>query len=310
MVVESIQKLSSPTSQLSPVNYQLVIVDEAHHALAKTYRMLWERWPEAKFLGLTATPCRLSGEAFTDLFEVLLQSWTIQTFIDKGWLSDFEYVSAAPDNRMMQQVRGLRKRGLGGDYQEKEMCAVLDVPESIEHLYKTYKSFADGKKGIVYAINQQHARHIDAYYREQGVNCCVIDSRTPAKERQRMVEDYRNGRIDVLVNVDIFSNGFDCPEVEFIQLARPTLSLSLYLQQVGRGMRKLGHCTAKKVIQLSRNLMFLPEPLVRYIICHELAHLTHMNHSPQFHALCDRYTGGHEKELEKQLRHFHFPILK
>ena len=80
--------------------------------------------------------------------------------------------------------------------------------------------------------------------------------------------------------------------------------------EVGRGMRKLGHCTAKKVIQLSRNLMFLPEPLVRYIICHELAHLTHMNHSPQFHALCNRYCGGNEKELERQLRNFHFPILK
>ena len=80
--------------------------------------------------------------------------------------------------------------------------------------------------------------------------------------------------------------------------------------EVGRGMRKLGHCTTKKVIQLSRNLMFLPEPLVRYIICHELAHLTHMNHSPQFHALCNQYTGGNEKELERQLRQFHFPILK
>lgn len=80
--------------------------------------------------------------------------------------------------------------------------------------------------------------------------------------------------------------------------------------EVGRGMRKLGHCTAKKVIQLSRNLMFLPESLVRYIICHELAHMTHLNHSPQFHALCDQYTGGHEKELERQLRQFHFPILK
>ena len=249
--VESIQKLSreanhnvnnNNSSQLStlnskPYNPQLIIVDEAHHALAKTYRMLWERWPDAKFLGLTATPCRLSGEAFTDLFDVMLPSWSIQEFIDKGWLSDFEYVSAAPDNRMMQQVRGLKKRGLGGDYQEKEMCTVLDVPESIEHLYNTYKAFAQGKKGIVYAINQQHAAHIDAYYREQGVNSCVIDSRTPAKERRRMVEDYRRGEIDVLVNVDIFSNGFDCPEVEFIQLARPTLSLSLYLQQVGRGMR-------------------------------------------------------------------------
>jgi hypothetical protein len=80
--------------------------------------------------------------------------------------------------------------------------------------------------------------------------------------------------------------------------------------EVGRGMRKLGHCTTKRVIQLSRNLMFMPEELVRYIICHELAHLTHMNHSPQFHALCDQYTGGKEKELERQLRQFRFPILK
>ena len=80
--------------------------------------------------------------------------------------------------------------------------------------------------------------------------------------------------------------------------------------EIGRGMRKLGHCTAKKVIQLSRNLMFLPDPLVRYVICHELAHLTHMNHSPEFHALCNQYCGGHEKELERQLRQFRFPILK
>ncbi len=80
--------------------------------------------------------------------------------------------------------------------------------------------------------------------------------------------------------------------------------------EIGRGMRKLGHCTAKKVIQLSRNLMFLPDPLVRYVICHELAHLTHMNHSPEFHTLCNQYTDGKEKELERQLRQFRFPILK
>ena len=80
--------------------------------------------------------------------------------------------------------------------------------------------------------------------------------------------------------------------------------------EVGRGMRKLGHCTAKKVIQLSRNLMFLPEELIRYIICHELAHLTHMNHSPEFHALVNQYTDDQEKALEQQLRQFRFPILK
>ena len=80
--------------------------------------------------------------------------------------------------------------------------------------------------------------------------------------------------------------------------------------EIGRGMRKLGHCTSKKVIQLSRNLMFMPEELIRYVICHELAHLTHMNHSPQFHALCDQYTVGKEKELEKKLRQFRWPIMK
>ena len=80
--------------------------------------------------------------------------------------------------------------------------------------------------------------------------------------------------------------------------------------EVGRGMRKLGHCTTKQVIQLSRNLMFYPKELIRYVVCHELAHLTHMNHSPQFHALCDQYCGGKEKELEQQLRQFRFPIVK
>ena len=80
--------------------------------------------------------------------------------------------------------------------------------------------------------------------------------------------------------------------------------------EVGRGMRKLGHCTPGRVIQLSRNLMFLPERLVHYIICHELAHLTHMNHSAAFHALVDRYTGGQEKALEQELKRFDWPILR
>lgn len=80
--------------------------------------------------------------------------------------------------------------------------------------------------------------------------------------------------------------------------------------EVGRGMTKLGHCTSQRVIQLSRNLMFLPERLVRYVICHELAHLTHMNHSPEFHALVDRYTGGQEKALEQELKRFKWPIVR
>ena len=241
VTVTSIQKLSRAEGNdlLLAKEYSLIIIDEAHHALAKTYRQLWERWPEAKFLGLTATPCRLSGEGFEDLFDVLLQGEDIQWFIDQKWLSDFEYVSARPDSLVMQQIGGLRKRGADGDYQTKEMVTVMDVPESIAHLYDSYEAFAWGKKGIVYAIDRAHASHIAEYYQSKGVRCAVIDSQTPAVERAQIVESYKASpcSVDVIVNVDIFSEGFDCPEVEFIQLARPTLSLSKYLQQVGRGMR-------------------------------------------------------------------------
>ena len=218
-------------------NFSLIIIDEAHHALAKTYKMLWEQWPEARFLGLTATPCRMSGQGFTDLFDTLLQAKSISEFIDEGWLSDFEYMSVRPDNVVLSQVRSLSKRAVDGDYQTKEMALVLDCPESIAHLYECYASFAQGKKGIVYAIDKAHAQHIAEYYCAQGIRCCMIEAKTPVRERQQLVDDYRNGKVDVIVNVDIFSEGFDCPEVEFIQLARPTLSLSKYLQQVGRGMR-------------------------------------------------------------------------
>jgi superfamily II DNA or RNA helicase len=253
IVVESIQKLSrdlghteNTDSSLTriatnchelSINPSLVIIDEAHHALAKTYRMLWERWPQAKFLGLTATPCRLNNEGFLNLFQTLIQSHTIQEFIKMGWLSDFDYVTAEPDNPILRQVAGLKKRGADGDYQTKEMAMVMDCEESIENLYQAYRKFVLGKKGIVYVIDREHARHITEYYQEHGVNCCWIEAKTPTAERDRLVQEYRDGLIDVVVNVDILGEGVDFPEVEFIQLARPTLSLSKYLQQVGRGMR-------------------------------------------------------------------------
>ena len=245
VVVESIQKLSrradstaAPSTKIGgKFEPSLVIIDEAHHAVANTYRMLWNRWPQAKFLGLTATPCRMNNDGFQNLFETLVQSHTIQEFIRMGWLSDFDYVTAEPDNPILKQVARLKKRGVDGDYQTKEMALVMDCEESIENLYETYKKFVYGKKGIVYAIDREHARHITEYYRQKNVNCCWIEAKTPMAERDRLVQEYRDGQIDVVVNVDILGEGADFPEVEFIQLARPTLSLSKYLQQVGRGMR-------------------------------------------------------------------------
>ena len=215
----------------------MIVIDEAHHALAKTYKEMWERFPNAKFLGLTATPCRLNGKGFTDLFDVLVQSWSVPEFISKGRLATYDFVSIKSDSVTQRLIDSLQKRGADGDYQNKEMDMLLNKKPSIERLYRSLEEFGKDRKGIVYAINISHAQKITRLYQENGVKAIAIDSKTPAAERQQDIEAFKKGDIQVLVNVDIFSEGFDCPDVEFVQLARPTLSLAKYLQMVGRGLR-------------------------------------------------------------------------
>ena len=215
----------------------MIVIDEAHHALAKTYKEMWERFPNAKFLGLTATPCRLNGKGFTDLFDVLVQSWSVPEFISKGRLATYDFVSIKSDGVTQRLIDSLQKRGADGDYQNKEMDMLLNKKPSIERLYQSLEEYGKDRKGIVYAINISHAQKITKLYQEHGVKAIAIDSKTPATERQQDIEAFKKGDIQVLVNVDIFSEGFDCPDVEFVQLARPTLSLAKYLQMVGRGLR-------------------------------------------------------------------------
>ena len=215
----------------------MIVIDEAHHALAKTYKEMWERFPKAKFLGLTATPCRLNGKGFTDLFDVLVQSWDVPEFISKGRLATYDFVSIKSDGMTQRLIDSLQKRGADGDYQNKEMDMLLNKKPSIERLYQSLEEYGKDRKGIVYAINISHAQKITKLYQENGVKAIAIDSKTPATERQQDIEAFKKGDIQVLVNVDIFSEGFDCPDVEFVQLARPTLSLAKYLQMVGRGLR-------------------------------------------------------------------------
>ena len=215
----------------------MIVIDEAHHALAKTYKEMWERFPKAKFLGLTATPCRLNGKGFTDLFDVLVQSWSVPEFISKGRLATYDFVSIKSDGVTQRLINSLQKRGADGDYQNKEMDMLLNKKPSIERLYRSLEEYGKDRKGIVYAINISHAQKITKLYQEHGVKAIAIDSKTPATERQQDIEAFKKGDIQVLVNVDIFSEGFDCPDMEFVQLARPTLSLAKYLQMVGRGLR-------------------------------------------------------------------------
>ena len=245
--VTSIQWLSRHYGEMEE-KPGLIVIDEAHHALAETYAEVMNAYPKAKKLGLTATPYRLNGKGFTDLFDTLLCSWSMEKFIAEGRLSLYDYYSIKPDSAAQLLIDSLQKRGADGDYQQKELNEVMDVKPSLERLCLTVKEYVPGKKGIVYAISIQHAEHIAEYYRDNGIKAVAISSKTPLAERQELIERFKfsslssslnstSDDIEVLVSVDLFSEGFDCPDVEFIQLARPTLSLAKYMQMVGRGLR-------------------------------------------------------------------------
>ena len=234
--VMSIQWLSRHYQEMEEIP-SLIVIDEAHHAVAKTYKEVMDAFPESKKLGLTATPCRLTRRGFTDLFDVLLQSWSAKKFIADGWLSLYDYMSIREDSEDWRMVNSLKKRGADGDFSLREMSEKMNVQPSIKRLCDTVMRYAANKKGITYAIDIAHAEHIAEAYRQHGINAIAISSKTPNDERRLTIDKFKAGQIQVLVNVDLFGEGFDCPDVEFIQLARPTLSLAKYLQQVGRGMR-------------------------------------------------------------------------
>ncbi len=231
----------------------LIVVDEAHHALARSYQDLFVRNFTAMKLGMTATPCRMKKESFGKLFNNLLTSPPTKDFIKRGYLAPYDYVVIGQFSQDQLTINSLKGRGSDGDYSIKEMDEKLNVPQSIKRLHESVVKYADGKKGIVYAIDIDHAQMIASYYEAMGIKAVALDSKTPSKTRQRMVEAFRNGDLECLVNVNLFDEGFDCPDVEYIQMARPTLSLAKYLQMVGRGLR-INHEQKDKVCMIIDNV--------------------------------------------------------
>lgn len=236
--VASIQTLThrNNLSYAKDLKVQFVIIDEAHHALATTYKKLWDLYPGSKKLGVTATPWRMNHQGFRDLFDTLVMSMPVKDFIRQGYLSPYKYYSLRSDSDIQETIDDIDIDRFG-EYSESSMEEKMDIGSIRAQLLNSYQSLAKGKKGIIYAININHAKHICHEYEDAGYAAVCIDSKTPASQRKDYVERFKKGQIDIIVNVDIFSEGFDCPDIEFIQLARPTRSLVKYLQQVGRGLR-------------------------------------------------------------------------
>lgn len=223
-------------NNVSRQKFDYIIVDEAHHSLADTYVKLFKMFPEAKKLGVTATPWRLNHESFLSLYQHLIVSPQVSWFINNGLLSDFDYVSIKPNSEIQRLVDN-SEVSQTGDFANADLDNTFNNQRIRSKLYESYEKFAKGRRGIIYAINKRHAAKIAELYSSRGVDAVAIDCDTPKEMRQDLIRSFKEGKIQVLVNVDIFTEGFDCPSVSFIQLARPTKSLALYIQQVGRGLR-------------------------------------------------------------------------
>lgn len=159
----------------------------AHHAIATSYQDLFDRNRKALKLGMTATPCRMNKNSFTKLFERLIVSPCTNDFILRGYLAPYDYVVIGKFSQDQLTVNQLKGRGSDGDYAIKEMDEKLNIPQTIQRLYDSVKKYADGKKGIVYAIDIVHAQAIAACYNALGMKSVALDSKTPAKKRKEMV---------------------------------------------------------------------------------------------------------------------------
>lgn len=240
--VASIQTITHPSNRhlAETFHADYIIIDEAHHAIAHSYTKLWNYYPRSKKLGVTATPWRMDGRGFKGNFDTFIPSMSIREFLDKGWLAPYKYYSIPFDSKIRSQIESIKEYGTDGDYKTSALEQVVDVRRIRSQLLESYFKFVKGKKGIIYSISRKHSQHICDQFLEVGIKIAAIDATTPSQLRKKLVQDFKNGELDIIVNVDIFSEGFDCPDIDFVQLARPTRSLVKYIQQVGRGLRRNG----------------------------------------------------------------------
>lgn len=215
----------------------LWVVDEAHHILTGNK---WGRatrcFPNARGLGVTATPDRADGGGLgrhaDGVFDEMVVGPSMRWLIDQGYLTDYR-IFAPPSDLDLNNV----DVGKTGDFSNPQLKAAAKKSHIIGDVVLHYQRICPGKKGVVFATDIETATDIAARFNAAGTKAACVSSKTKSKDRLRLLSDFRNGVLDVLVNVDLFGEGFDLPAIEVVIMARPTMSFALYIQQFGRALR-------------------------------------------------------------------------
>jgi superfamily II DNA or RNA helicase len=228
--ISTLHRRAVRSSIMAMPEAEMLLVDEAHHATARSWNHIIESYPGATVLGLTATPCRADGRGLGTVFECLVECPSIRELIKLGHLVPTRvFAPTKPD------LEGIRT--VAGDFDEDELEQRLDRPMLVGDIVSHWHRLASRRCTVVFAVSRAHAVHLRDEFAHSGVVASYLDGDTPVQERDRVLDQLKNGVVDVVVNVGVLTEGWDQPEVQCIVLARPTKSFGLYRQIVGRGLR-------------------------------------------------------------------------
>jgi superfamily II DNA or RNA helicase len=243
--VASVQSLTRRLNHCP--EFDLIVVDEAHHSTSKTYRTILDRFPGARVLGVTATPIRLDGKGFRGIFDELICGVTVSELITSGSLSPYKYFAT---ERSMS-VEGVGKRQ--GDFKSEDVARANPVAGLAGDVVKSYRDYLDGKQAVVFCVNVEHSIAIAAHFNAAGIIAHHLDGNSSPGERADVMQKFRDKYIQVLTNCALFDEGLDIPGLDGVILARPTASLSRYLQMVGRALRVAEGKEHATIIDLAGN---------------------------------------------------------
>ena len=212
-------------------NPHYIIIDEAHHAAAGSWRKIIEHFKDAYKIGCTATPIRLDGRGLADYFDDLVKGPGVAKLIKDKYLAPYK-VFAPPLKINLDKVKTL-----GGDYQKKELEKQIDSADIIGDAVQQYKKHADGLPAIAFCISIKHATDVCNKFKDAGYKAAIVHGEMKVDDRDKAIKGLGNGKIQILTSVDVISEGTDVPDVSAAILLRPTKSEGLYLQQVGRVLR-------------------------------------------------------------------------
>ena len=261
IVCASIQSVAQNLEDFSPDEFGYIIIDECHHGTANTYRKILGYFKPKFTLGLTATPERTDGEDLLELFQNVAHKLDLKTAVEIGELSPIRCI------RIKTNVDLSTVRINGIKYYSQDLESKLFVPERNKIIVDTYLNFVKDKKTVVFCASVKHAEEIANLFKENGVDCEAVSGTMKTKERERILNRYEYGDINVLCACDLLNEGWDSPRTEVLFMARPTMSKTLYMQQLGRGMRK---CEGKEFLMVfdfvdNANLFNMPYSLHRLL---------------------------------------------